>query len=193
MKIFSLLLLLVTLLISCNQAKIKHVTIDSVSTKVPDSILIVRDTKIDPDNFYENGDRYVGEDKILSFTSDYQFNKNLDGTEETTYSEVNISFDDPKSSTTEGTPFEELPKGEMVIRNAGHPDVRQEIIFVAHNKNGYDIYAITDTETDSNIIYLIRSHHIVEGKSYQYTIVLGTSDLKGYDGLPPVFTAFHCN
>lgn len=145
MKQLNLLYILLMLsVLACKPATNKNVKTDTTRVEVQDTANVVNDTIIEEEIYPENSESLVG--KVEIFMSNYQFNKTTDGTEKTTYRVAKISFDDPKNFTIEGTAFEELPKGQMVIEFAGLPEVREEIVFVGHNANGYDIYAITKTE-----------------------------------------------
>jgi hypothetical protein len=135
----------------------------------------------------------IGQNKKINFYSDYQFDKTYDGTKVEGYKKATIKFSDPKLLTKKDMPFDELPKGFAIFRFDGLDEVKETIIYIGKNESNDDIYAITNTETGNDIIYVIKEIHKVGKKTYSHTILLGKSDENNIGGLPKYFTAFHCN
>jgi len=134
-----------------------------------------------------------GQNRNLKFFSDYQYDKTYNGSTKNGQKKVSISFSDPKLITPKGADFDDLPRGYMTVKYEGLSPVKETIIYVGKNKGGNDIYAITNTNVDYDIIYVIKSLHKVGNKSYGYTILWGKADPNNSGGLPENFTALHCN
>ncbi len=133
------------------------------------------------------------QNKHFTFSSDYQFDKTYDGSKKESRHTATISFSDPKSITVNGADLEGSPKGYMIFKFKGVDSWEEDIVYMGNNSQGYDIYAITNTQTDNDIIYVIKSKHKIRTKLYNYTIILGKEDQDNMGGLPKYFTAFHCN
>lgn len=135
----------------------------------------------------------VAQNKKINFFSDYQFDKTYDGTKLEGYKKATIKFSDPKLLTKKDVAFEDLPRGLVTFKFAGLNEINETIIYLGKNKSNNDMYAITNSETGNDIIYLIKETHKVGKKTYSYTILLGKTDEENMGGLPKYFTAFHCN
>lgn len=133
------------------------------------------------------------QNKISNYYSDYQFDKTYNGSKVEGYKKVTLKFSDPKLLTKENMEFDDLPKGFLTIKFENLKSVKETIIYIGKNKSNNEMYAITNSETGNDIIYIIKETHKVGKKTYTHTILLGKSDENNLGGLPKYFTAFHCN
>lgn len=133
------------------------------------------------------------QNKYYTFFSDYQFDKTYNGSKKESRHFATISFSDPKSITVPGSDLQHSPRGYMIFKFDGLPASKEEVTFLERSKQGYDIYAITNTETGNDIIYVIKDNHTINKKLYNYTILLGKVDENNIGAIPKYFTAFHCN
>ena len=133
------------------------------------------------------------QNKTTNFFSDYQFDKTYNGTKLEGNKKVTLKFSDPKLLTKENMEFDDLPKGFLTIKFETLKSINETIIYLGKNKSNNEMYAITNSETGNDIIYLIKETHKVGKKTYSHTILLGKTDENNQGGLPKYFTAFHCN
>lgn len=133
-----------------------------------------------------------GQNKRFVFFSDYQLDKTYNGSKKEGHRKATITFSDPKLITVEGTDFEKLPKGYMTFKFEGLDQDKEEIIFIKRS-NGLDIYAITNTQTGNDIIYVSKHTHKVGNKTYEYTIMYGKTEENDMWAKPKYYTTFHCN
>ena len=127
------------------------------------------------------------------FYSDYQLDKTYSGSKKEGKEKVTISFDDPKPKTKGNENFNDLPKGFITIKYEGLKEIKNELIYLGKNNSNADIYSITKTQQDYDVVYIIKETHKVGLKNYTHTILLGKADSDNYGGLPLYFTAYHCN
>ncbi|MDC8099156.1 hypothetical protein [Chryseobacterium rhizosphaerae] len=133
------------------------------------------------------------QNKKIQFHSDYQLDKTYNGSRKESRRKATIIMNDPKPLTKPNMGFDNLPKGFIMIKYEGLNPINNEIIYIGKNKSGADIYSITKTEQDYDVLYIIREPHKVGTKNYSCTILLGKSDASNLGGLPLYFTAFHSN
>ena len=138
----------------------------------------------------------MAQNKKTNFYSDYQFDKTFDGTKLEGFKKVSIQISDPKLLTKSGIKLEDLPRGFVTIKFDGLDKVTETIVYLKKRSTKTDdMYAITNSETGNDMIFIIKGLHKVGKKSYSHTIVLGgNEDNDNYEGgLPRYYTAFHCN
>lgn len=135
----------------------------------------------------------IAQNKKINFYSDYQFDKTYDGSKVEGFKKATIKFNDPKLLTKKDMAFENLPRGLVTFKFARLNEINETIIYLGKNKSNNDMYAITNSETGNDIIYLVKETHKVGKKTYSHTILLGKTDEENMGGLPKYFTAFHCN
>lgn len=132
---------------------------------------------------------FAQKNKQLNFISDYQYNGNV------SHHKLVISFSDPKLITKEGTEFKNRPKGYLAYQFEGLKQSMEQIIFVTNYNSETDIYAVINSESGYDIMYVIKSTHKIGNKTYGFTIILGTIGKSniGEGELPEYFDAIHCN
>lgn len=133
-----------------------------------------------------------GQNKRIKFLSNYQIDKTYNGSKVSGHRKATIIFSDPKSMTKDGTSFEKLPKGYVIFKFEGLDQSKEEIIYLKSMDN-QDIYAITNSETGNDIIYVMKYRHKIGDKSYTYSVVLGKTNESNLNAPLQYFTAFHCN
>ncbi|PKR31783.1 hypothetical protein [Elizabethkingia anophelis] len=129
----------------------------------------------------------------IQFYSDYQLDKTYSGSRIESRKKVNITIIDPKQLTKQNMSFDDLPKGYITIKYDGLKTITNEIVYIGKNRSNNDIYTITNTQLDYDILYIIRESHKVKSKNYSYIILMGKSDGNNLGGLPKFFTAYHSN
>ncbi|OAQ43536.1 hypothetical protein A5893_17115 [Pedobacter psychrophilus] len=134
-----------------------------------------------------------GQNKKHTYFSDYQFDKTFNGSKVEGHKKVSITFSDPKLITPKNAEFENLPRGYVTFKFEGLNPVTETIVFIGKNGDGNDIYAITNSNVDLDVIYLVKTVEKIGSKNYSYIILWGKADSNNQGGLPKYFTAFHCN
>ncbi|MCJ7936143.1 MAG: hypothetical protein MUW56_21565 [Chryseobacterium sp.] len=108
----------------------------------------------------------------IQFYSDYQLDKTYNGSRKESRRKATIIMND-------------LNKPNPLSVTIKYEGIK--------NKSAADIYSITKTEQDYDVLYIIKEPHKVGTKNYSCTILLGKSDPNNLGGLPLYFTAFHSN
>lgn len=129
--------------------------------------------------------------KQFTFFSDYQIDKTYNGSKKVSYHKTTIIFSDPKSITIAGTEFEKLPRGYMSFNYEGLDQFKDDIIFLGSKSNN-DIYAITNSRTDNDLIWVIKGIAKISGKTYSHIIMWGKSDENDLERSPKYATVFFC-
>ena len=134
-----------------------------------------------------------GQNRNYKFISDYQIDKTYNGSKKQGREKVLIVVSDPKLMTPKDAELENSPRGAFVFKFDGVSPIKQDVVFMGSNSQGHDIYAITHTDTDHDIIYIMKGSNKFGSKTYMYTVLLGKTDINNMGGLPKYYTAFYCN
>lgn len=144
-------------------------------------------------NHYVSIEDSTLQNSIYYFYSDSQLDITLNGSRKEGKRNVHISFEDPKPNTKGNEDFDNLPKGSITIKYDGLNPIKDEIVYLGKNKSNAEIYLITKTQQDYDILYVFTENHKVGDKNCSHTIMLGKANLNNLGGMPLYFTAYHCN
>lgn len=129
---------------------------------------------------------------VQKFYSDYQVDRTPSGGVVEGREEVTIIFEnDPKPKTKGNERFEDLPKGTIVIKYDRFEPIVNEVVYITKNGSDVDIYAITDTTSPYDIVYV--QNNAKKDDNYRDLILFGKSNPNNLSELPTVFTLYYSN
>jgi hypothetical protein len=137
--------------------------------------------------------------KEYHFTSTYQKERTPDGSLKVSTRTVQVYIKDPEPAATNTDDFDKLPTGKISLKWDNKYEIASEIKYFGKfdfgSAKGQSIYGLTKTDIPYNIFVFVKKKFQLDGKSFNYIILIGEADTEnGAPGkLPKTFTILGCN